>query len=152
MGPIIIRIHPGLSLVCVVGLAGLLEWMHSLATAASFVTRIVSSSIIFASGTVLLFWAIRTLKRENTSIEPHDVPSSFVTSGPFRFSRNPMYFANILLVLAFVFLTGSLWFLVSAMIQFTLLHTWVIPAEEERLKRAFPEETQAWFSTTRRWL
>jgi protein-S-isoprenylcysteine O-methyltransferase Ste14 len=63
-----------------------------------------------------------------------------------------MYLANVLMLVGFACLTCSGWFLASAVIQFVLLNSLVIPDEEATLQRAFPEASASWFSRTRRWL
>lgn len=63
-----------------------------------------------------------------------------------------MYVANVFFILGFAWLTGSGWFVLSAVLQAVLLHVWVIPAEERQLKQDFPDQAVVWFSRTRRWL
>jgi protein-S-isoprenylcysteine O-methyltransferase Ste14 len=146
------RIHPGLSLIALLGIAALAESRLPASVEGTFPLRVIPGALAFAAGTALLFWAIETMRREHTAIDPFKEPGALVTKGPFRYSRNPMYVANLLLMLGFVFLVGSAWFLLAAVTQFALLNSRVIPAEEQALRRLFPDAAQDWFSRTRRWL
>lgn len=146
------RVHPGVSLITAIGLAALGEACVPASLALGLLPRVVPSAIAFAAGSLLLYWAIDTLRREKTDIEPFREPSAIAITGPYRFSRNPMYVANLLLMLGFVFLSLSAWFVLATVVQFVLLNAWVIPSEERSLNRAFPEAAQNWFSKTRRWL
>ena len=147
-----LRLHPGISLLAAVALAALAESMHSLAVDAPFVYHLTSGAVVLAFAIVVLFWAIAAFRREHTSPEPNREPAAIVTSGPYRFSRNPMYVANVLLIVGFALLTGSAWFAIAAAVQFVLLNAWVIPSEEARLKEKYPDVAREWFSKTRRWL
>lgn len=146
------RIHPGLSLITTLACATLLEAFLPASIPTSLLPRIVLAGLAFIAGSVLMFWAIHTLQSVDTSLEPHREPSVIVTTGPFRFSRNPMYLANLLMCAGFVCITASAWFLIGMAIQFSVLNLSVIPAEEESLKRSFPTVSASWFSATRRWL
>lgn len=146
------RIHPGLSLVTAFALAGVCETLWPMSWNVHWYVRATGASLLFAIAVVMLFRAIHVLQRARTTAEPFKEPSALVTEGPFRVSRNPMYLANVLLLVAFACLAFSVWFLFAAAAQFLLLHSLVIPREEVRLRGAFPEATAAWFSKTRRWL
>lgn len=146
------QIHPGVTLLAAIGIAALLEGRFSASIEVPLLLRIIPGAVTFLAAAVLLFWAIATMLRFNAQMEPNREPSTFVTTGPYHFSRNPMYVANVLFILGFAWLTWSVWFVLLTVIQATLLHVRVIPAEERLLKRAFPEEAAVWFSRTRRWL
>lgn len=146
------RIHPGASLIALLGIAAVLEATVPFSVGATLMLRVVPGALALGAGSMLLFWAIDTLRGAGTAIDPFREPSSIATKGPFRFSRNPMYLANLLWMVGFMFLTASAWFLLVTGVQFALLDIWVIPWEEKELKRAFPEAAQGWFSGTRRWL
>ena len=146
------RIHPGVSLVTAFALAGICETLWPVSWDDLRYLRAIGASLLFLIAVVMLFWAIHVLQRARTTAEPFRDPTALVTDGPFRVSRNPMYLANVLLLVAFAWLTFSGWFLFAAAVQFLLLHFLVIPREEVRLRGAFPEAAAAWFSRTRRWL
>jgi protein-S-isoprenylcysteine O-methyltransferase Ste14 len=61
------------------------------------------------------------------------------TGGPYAFVRNPIYLASIVLGLGMVGLLGDLWMLVPYVAVFVFLYGAIVPAEEEALRRRFPE-------------
>lgn len=144
--------HPGVTLLAAIGIAALLEAQVPASVAIPLLFRVIPAMLTFLAAAFLLFWAMATMLRFNAQMEPNREPSAIVTAGPYRFSRNPMYVANVLFILGFAWLTASGWFVLSAAFQAVLLHVWVIPAEERQLMRTFPDQASGWFSRTRRWL
>ena len=97
-------------------------------------------------------WGLLTFRRHGASPEPSAVPSTLVTSGPFRFSRNPLYIALVVTLAAFAALLNSLWLLCFVPFLALLLHTLVIPREEARLLQHFGPQYLAYTRNVRRWL
>ena len=146
------RIHPGVSLVTAFVLAGAFEMWFPASRDVPLLLRAGFSAVAFLTGAVVLFRAVHVLREAGTTIEPFLQPAALVTSGPFRVSRNPMYVTNVLMLTGFACLTCSAWFLVSAVAQFALLNSLIIPGEETKLRSTFPEAAASWFARTRRWL
>ncbi|MEO1188615.1 MAG: isoprenylcysteine carboxylmethyltransferase family protein, partial [Pseudomonadota bacterium] len=67
------------------------------------------AAILFGSGFVLLVFAVGAFVRENTTVNPLDPESAetLVTSGLFRFSRNPMYLGMLFVLTACMILLGA---------------------------------------------
>lgn len=106
--------------------------------------------LILAAGLVsaalIAFW------RARTTVIPHQVPSALITEGVFRFSRNPIYLADILILIGFALKWGSLVGLVLVPVLFFVLERRFIRAEEARLMAKFPDAFPAYCQITRRWL
>lgn len=103
----------------------------------------------FALATIL--WTAFTLRHHRTTFIPHRQASHLVTAGPFRFSRHPIYLADLILLLASGFLMGSAWpFLFTPFLALILRQIFMIP-EERMLQKTFPEEFHQWSSSVRRW-
>ncbi len=81
-----------------------------------------------------------------------DVPTRLITSGVFRFSRNPLYLAMILLTLGIAVLLGSLGALVVVALEFAAMSAWGIPYEERILASEFGTDYADYRSRVRRWL
>ena len=47
--------------------------------------------MIIGFGVVMDLWSSSLFLRSKTTVSPYGSPTSLVTSGPFRISRNPMY-------------------------------------------------------------
>ncbi|MBQ0719140.1 MAG: isoprenylcysteine carboxylmethyltransferase family protein [Gammaproteobacteria bacterium] len=102
---------------------------------------------------LLLFaWAIRTLRAHKTTLLPHKAVATLVTSGPFNYSRNPIYLGFNLLLLAMFFSTLNLWLAILAPLNIGLLQYYVILPEEKHLAESFQSAYHDYQSRVRRWL
>jgi protein-S-isoprenylcysteine O-methyltransferase Ste14 len=75
-----------------------------------------------------------------------------VATGPYRFSRNPMYVAMSAVYVGLSLLMGVVWPLVLLPIVLLSLSALVIRREERYLGDAFGEEYGAYRARVRRWL
>ena len=77
---------------------------------------------------------------------------AIVRTGPYRFSRNPIYLAFSLLQLGVAIWVNSLWLLATLIGAMALIHYVVIPKEEQYLERRFGAEYLDYKSSVRRWI
>jgi protein-S-isoprenylcysteine O-methyltransferase Ste14 len=105
-----------------------------------------------AAGIVLLVWSILTLRRHGTTVLPDVGASALVTSGPYRRFRNPIYLADVLILLGLAELTKNAWFVVGAAAFALLVTRLAILPEERHLERRFGEAYLAYKAKTRRWV
>lgn len=104
------------------------------------------------AGVVLAAWALLTLQRSGTTWRPNAGASVLVTSGPFQRFRNPIYLADVLVLLGLAELTHNVWFVVVA-VAFAILVTWLaIVPEERHLEARFGDEWHAYKERSRRWI
>ena len=75
-----------------------------------------------------------------------------VRTGPYRFSRNPIYLAFSLLQLGIAIWVNSLWLLATLVGAVALIHYVVIPREEQYLERRFGAQYLDFKASVRRWL
>jgi protein-S-isoprenylcysteine O-methyltransferase Ste14 len=100
----------------------------------------------------LFLAAVRTMRAARTPV-PGDRPTTaIVRSGPYRYSRNPIYLAFSLLQLGIAFWAGSLWLLVTLVPAVALMSFVVIPREERYLEARFQAEYLSYKGAVRRWL
>ena len=77
---------------------------------------------------------------------------TLVTSGPFRFSRNPLYLGgNVFMFFGAAMLLGSPSALVATALHLPLVDR-MIRREEKQLQRQFGEAWQSYAKRVRRWL
>ena len=93
-----------------------------------------------------------TQKRAGTDPFPYHPSTRIVTHGPYRFSRNPMYFGFALLTLGLAILVDSAWMLLALPIGLVLIDRFAITCEERYLERKFGEEYLNYKRSVRRWL
>jgi protein-S-isoprenylcysteine O-methyltransferase Ste14 len=119
---------------------------------APFETRIVVGGTLAALAFLLAAWAMGTMMRAGTPVEPWEPTERIVARGPYRFSRNPIYVSMLLLFLAVAVVVDSPWFYLALPALFLLLHTGVVLREERYLGLKFGEEYAAYTRRVRRWL
>jgi protein-S-isoprenylcysteine O-methyltransferase Ste14 len=117
------------------------------------------SDILFAVGCVMVvavigidFSAMRTLARAKTTIRPDKASTHLVTTGAFSFSRNPIYLANTLIMLAAALVVGIAWFIPLALIAAFLTQKLAIEGEEKHLALRFGKKYQDYRKRVRRWI
>jgi protein-S-isoprenylcysteine O-methyltransferase Ste14 len=78
--------------------------------------------------------------------------ATLITSGPYRFSRNPLYLGgNVFIFFGAALLLGSPTAVVATAIHIPLMDLF-IRREERQLERVFGEEWQRYRKRVRRWL
>ena len=107
-----------------------------------------------SSGVLMIGLGIAEFRKSKTTITPlhPDQASKFVTSGIYRFTRNPMYFGMLLILF-------SIWLYLQNLANSIVLplYVWfiskyqIIP-EEETLHKLFGEEYQHYQDNVRRWI
>ena len=108
-------------------------------------------SCLVAAG-CLVVAAVIEFARVRTTIVPRKAPSGLITSGIFRYSRNPIYLADLLILVGLALLWGSVIGLLLVPVLGWILHVRFIRGEEERLTEAFGEEYLSYCAATRRWI
>jgi protein-S-isoprenylcysteine O-methyltransferase Ste14 len=97
-------------------------------------------------------WAIIAFRRAGTRPEPWKPVTAFVTSGPYRFTRNPMYVGFTLIYLGVAAMVNTAWPLWFLPAIFLTMHFGVVRREEAYLERRFGDDYRAYRDRVRRWL
>ena len=108
--------------------------------------------VLTAASFGLFLWAVYTLRGGGASIPTTTPTDVIVARGPYRFSRNPIYLAMVLLQLGIGVWADSLWFFVLAILSALLLTWGVILREECYLEHKFGDGYMAYRARVRRWL
>jgi protein-S-isoprenylcysteine O-methyltransferase Ste14 len=108
--------------------------------------------VIVAVALILPLWSFLTFHRANTAVNPYRPTTSIVTTGPFRFSRNPMYGALLVIQAAFSLNMHNLWQLIMVLPMWAILRYGVIAPEERYLEEKFGEEYRQYKARVRRWV
>ena len=90
--------------------------------------------------------------RTRTAIVPHHTTTALVVSGPFRFTRNPLYLALGLVLAGLAFATNSLAVAVMIVPWTIVMRYGVIAREERYLEGKFGEDYRAYCRRVRRWI
>jgi protein-S-isoprenylcysteine O-methyltransferase Ste14 len=115
--------------------------------------------IVAAAAWVLtLVWVALTIssvgnfRRSRTSIVPIRPATALVTSGIYRFTRNPMYVGMAALTAALALFMNSWWPIVLLLPVLVVVRVFVIALEERYLERRFGAEYVGYMRRVRRWL
>ncbi|HME71854.1 MAG TPA: isoprenylcysteine carboxylmethyltransferase family protein [Myxococcota bacterium] len=107
---------------------------------------------IMIAALALFFSSIRRFKAAGTPVPGNKPATAIVQSGPYRFSRNPIYLAFSLLLLGVACALNSLWLLGTLAAAMSVMSFVVIPREERFLERRFGAEYLDYKAKVRRWL
>jgi protein-S-isoprenylcysteine O-methyltransferase Ste14 len=101
---------------------------------------------------ILVRWAFVTMRTAQTSPNPFESSTALVVTGPFKFSRNPVYVAMTGFYCAIALLINSLWPLLLLLPLVVIMHRGVIRREELYLEQRFGAAYGAYKMRVRRWL
>jgi protein-S-isoprenylcysteine O-methyltransferase Ste14 len=109
-------------------------------------------SLLVVAAAALFVSAVREFRLAGTPV-PGNLPSTTVVgSGPYRFSRNPIYVAFSLLHLGLAIWLDSLWLLATLVAAIAVMAFVVIPREERYMARRFGAAYLDYRRRVRRWL
>jgi len=148
--PDVIALPPIIFLGCAV-LGSLLQFI--------FPIRVMRYSVSLSLGVVLAvvsaflaIWAVRVMNAAGTNVRPDRPALTIVRSGPYRFTRNPMYLSLCLLQLALGLVLDGWIPLLFTIPLILILHFGVILREESYLEAKFGEQYLALKREVRRWI
>jgi protein-S-isoprenylcysteine O-methyltransferase Ste14 len=101
---------------------------------------------------LLILLSIRELRNHKTTVNPTGKSTHLVTSGPFAFSRNPIYLSNMLLISGLGLATSNAWMLLIAAVTGVLEHRFAILREERHLEARFGKAWRDYAKRVRRWV
>ncbi|MCA1798060.1 MAG: isoprenylcysteine carboxylmethyltransferase family protein [Xanthomonadaceae bacterium] len=108
--------------------------------------------VVVGLGMAVLAWSEQQFSRHRTSHDHKAVASTLITTGPFRFSRNPVYLGLSILLVGFAITLNILWLLLAAPLALLVMQLHVVPREEACLEQLFPEAYPRYRQSVRRWL
>jgi protein-S-isoprenylcysteine O-methyltransferase Ste14 len=91
---------------------------------------LLAGGTICCLGLVFRGWASGHLRKEK----------ELTVSGPYRYTRNPLYFGNLIIGIGVVVAAHSWWVAGIVVVYFLLFYPVIIRVEIERMKRLFPEK------------
>jgi protein-S-isoprenylcysteine O-methyltransferase Ste14 len=116
-------------------------------TSVAWLARVVTLAGVAVTAAGLL-----TLLRARTGIMPLRPVRVLVTSGPYRFTRNPIYLGLTVAYLGLAVWLDQLWPLATLPLGLWVLKMTVIDVEESHLVTRFGEEYASYRRRVRRWI
>lgn len=111
-----------------------------------------SGVVLMLLGLLLTSAAACEFRRAGTGFRLKDGGASLVTSGPFRYSRNPIYLGMLLWLFGLAALLGSLMAFLFPLIMFILANFLLISPEERKLQDTYGEAFTRYRQRVRRWV
>jgi len=108
---------------------------------------------VLVVASLLLFGAsVQRFRAAGTPVPARKPTTAIVRSGPYRFSRNPIYLAFSLLQLGIAVWVNSWWLVATLAAAIAIIHYVVIPREERYLEARFGAAYLDYKAAVRRWL
>ncbi len=92
-------------------------------------TSLLAGALVLVPGLVLRAVASGYVQKDK----------QLTTSGPYAYTRNPLYFGSLLLAAGFAIAARSWWIVALMLLMFALIYVPVIAGEERYLRQTFPE-------------
>jgi protein-S-isoprenylcysteine O-methyltransferase Ste14 len=147
-----VRIRPPLvwAIAVIAGLA--LNWLVPLPVLPAGFPAGLLGALVFVLALALFAWAIATITRAGSNVPGNRPTTTIVESGPFRFTRNPIYLSMFVALIGLAVAFDDLWLLIL-LVPFALLIRYAAVAREEAyLERKFGDVYRSYRARVRRWL
>jgi protein-S-isoprenylcysteine O-methyltransferase Ste14 len=150
--PILARIPPPIWAILYVAIAIVISAWLEVRPIATLHQPMIGTILIVLALTLIISAQIN-FRRAGTEIMPASPANkALVMTGPYGFTRNPMYLGLVLLTLGIAFIVATPPFFLVPIAVFFTNNAVVIPFEEAKMERQFGDEYRAYKSKVRRWL
>jgi len=144
-------VHPPIVALMFIVIAYVLGRLFPFPMPAPAVVRYVGLFLTFL-GFLLGIGAFLEFRRARTTVDPHGSATQVVTSGIYRFTRNPIYLGFLLMVIGLPLNSGFYWGIVMAPFFILFMNRLVIEHEEAYLEKKFGKAYTSYKSQVRRWI
>jgi protein-S-isoprenylcysteine O-methyltransferase Ste14 len=145
------NIHPPIVALMFIVIAYFLGRFAPLPFAAPQALRNIGLLLTFV-GFLLGIGAFVEFRKAHTTLDPHGSANQLVTSGIYRFTRNPIYLGFLLMVIGLPLNSGLYWGVVMAPFYIITMDRLVIEREERYLGKKFKDAYSGYASRVRRWI
>jgi protein-S-isoprenylcysteine O-methyltransferase Ste14 len=110
------------------------------------------AGLSIGAGVLLMALAVVEMRRHRTTVIPHREAGHLVTTGVFKWTRNPIYLGDALVLLGFILHWDAVLSLAILPIFMMAIDNGFIVDEEDRLRRKFRSDFERYMRDTRRWI
>lgn len=103
-------------------------------------------------GLVFMGGAIGLFRRTGQDPKPWESTPEIVSTGVYRFTRNPMYVGMALLQIAIGVGLANWWIIILVPVVLVIVQATAVRHEEDYLERKFGDEYTRYKSSVRRWI
>lgn len=107
--------------------------------------------VLLVLGVAIVATGRRAMQSGGTNIDPYKPCTAIVQSGPFRFTRNPLYLGLTLLYLGLTIMFNTGWGIVLLVPLVLIMHWGVVLREETYLERKFGDSYRDYRLRVRRY-
>lgn len=111
----------------------------------------VAGGLLVLGGLGVLLTGLKEMRQIDKSPAHSDEPRELITSGPFRYTRNPLYLGLIVIYVGLTAVLNSLWPLLPLVVLVWYFNR-MARREEAYLEAEFGEEFTEYAENVRRWL
>jgi protein-S-isoprenylcysteine O-methyltransferase Ste14 len=144
-------VHPPVITLISVAAAHLLGWLIRIPPGVPETLQTLGFSLTVI-GFLLAVGAFMEFRKADTTLDPHGSVKSLVTSGVYRFTRNPIYLGFLLMVVGLPLNSGFYSGILVAPFFALTMNRLVIEKEEAYLEEKFGEAYTGYRSSVRRWV
>jgi protein-S-isoprenylcysteine O-methyltransferase Ste14 len=112
----------------------------------------VIGALLIITSLAILTAGVLEFRRAGTNVEVYKPSTVLVTSGVYKYSRNPLYISMVLLQAGIGVAADNPWVLILLIPTMALIRYGVIAREERYLERKFGDEYRRYKASVRRWL
>jgi protein-S-isoprenylcysteine O-methyltransferase Ste14 len=145
-------IHPPIAVGVALVISLRLGWIYPLPIPLALVPRFWIGVALFAAAVLLMAWSGKVFRNAHTQVNITRPATTIVDTGPYRFSRNPIYVGMFAGMIAFAMFFGSFWPLIALVIVYFVIQFGVVAREESYLERKFGSVYLGYKGQVRRWL
>lgn len=106
---------------------------------------------LYIVGALLLVASIAAFRLAGERVSQKHSTKTIATEGPYKFSRNPMYLAYMMLTLGVALIFGNGWIITLLVPAAALIHWGVVRREEHYLRAKFEDEFRFYKLEVNRW-
>jgi len=144
-------VRPPVVYLVSIGLGVLVHLFWPVPVLPASISMLIGVLLVLAA-VALFMSSVRTFRKAGTPV-PGNLPTTIIVrTGPYAFSRNPIYLAFTLFQLGLAAWVNSLGLLVTLLPALALMVLVVVPREERYLEARFPAEYLPYKRDVRRWL
>ena len=146
-----VRVPPPFLYLGGFGLGMLIEAVKPLPTL-PLPANVVVGIVLIALGLALVAPSAALFQRAGTNLAPHRPTTALVFTGPYRFTRNPIYVGFADIYAGAAVWSGTTWALILLPLVLVVIRRAVIAREERYLEATYGQEYLDYKARVRRWL
>jgi protein-S-isoprenylcysteine O-methyltransferase Ste14 len=108
--------------------------------------------VLSVAAIVITLWGMREFRAFSNPVAPNRPINQLMVSGPYQFTRNPLYLSLVLLQLGLGLLFLNGWMVLMLLPVVLIVRYYVVAREEAYLIRQFGSAYQEYQKGVRRWI